>query len=74
MPFAAVGRNALNRHSSEKQGAAMLVAGHRMITYYRRALAPRADRAWDTNSSRWPPIFMSCSAGSACAGATGGDR
>jgi len=60
MPFATVRRNALNRHSSEKQGAAMLAAGHRVITYCRRALAPRGDRAWDTNSSRWPPIFMFC--------------
>jgi len=34
--FATVGRNALNRHPSEKQAAAMLAAGHRMITYYRR--------------------------------------
>jgi hypothetical protein len=33
--FATVGCNALNRHSSEKQGAATLAAGHRMITYYR---------------------------------------
>ena len=36
MPFATVGRNALNRHWSEKRGAAMLAAGHRKITYCRQ--------------------------------------
>ena len=36
MHCATVGRNALNRRSSEKQEAAMLAAGHRVITYYRR--------------------------------------
>jgi len=52
----------------------MLAAGHRVITYYRRGFGASIRPAWDTNSSRWRPIFMFCSAGSACAGGTGGDR
>jgi non-heme chloroperoxidase len=36
MPLATVGLNALDRHSSEKQGAAMPAGGHRVITYYPR--------------------------------------
>ena len=68
MSFATVGRNALNGHSWEKTAGSHAGRRHRVITYDWRGFGARADRPWDMNSTRWPPIFMFCSAGSACAG------
>src|SRR5690349_20443441 len=62
-PVVLVHGYALNGRSWEKQEAALLAAGHRVITYDRRGLAPRAGPAWDMTSTRWPAIFMFCSAG-----------
>ena len=51
-PVVLVHGYALNGRSWEKQEAALLAAGHRVITYDRRAPAPRAARAWAMTSTR----------------------
>ena len=66
-PVVLVHGYALNGHSWDKQEAALLAAGLRVITYDRRGFGARAGQAPDMISTHWPPIFTSCSAGSACA-------
>ena len=59
-PVVLVHGYAQNGHSWEKQEAALLAAGHRVITYDRRGFGASAGRASDMTSTPWPPIFMSC--------------
>ena len=66
-PVVLVHGYALNGHSWEKQEAALLAAGHRVITYDRRGFGASSGPASDMTSTRSPPTFMSCSAGSTCA-------
>ena len=67
-PVVLVHGYALNGHCREKREAALLAAGHRVITCDRRGCGASSRPAPDTTSARWPPILMSCSAGSTCAG------
>ena len=66
-PVVLVHGYAQNGHSWEKQEAALLAAGYRVITYDRRGFGASSRPAPDMTSARWPAIFMSCSAGSTCA-------
>ena len=67
-PVVLVHGYALNGHSWEKQEAALLAAGHRVITYDRRGFGASSLPSSDMTSTRWPTTLMSCSAGSTCAG------
>ena len=58
-PVVLVHGYALNGHSWEKQEAALLAAGHRVIPTTHAASAPQAGQASDMTSTHSPPIFMS---------------
>jgi non-heme chloroperoxidase len=67
-PVVMVHGYAQNGRSWEKQEAALLAAGYRVITYDRRGSGASSGPASDMTSTRWPATLMSCSAGSICAG------
>ena len=66
-PVVLVHGYALNGHSWEKQEAALLAAGHRVITYDRRGSGASSRPSTGMTSTRSPPISMPCSARSTCA-------
>ena len=55
-PVVLVHGYALNGHSWEKQEAALLAAGYRVITYDRRGFGALSQAASGMTSARWPPI------------------